>query len=140
MTPRLLAAALLLAGASTACASDVKGARQFFRQIDANGDRSLQFSEIQAARAALFDRLDTRREGTLDAAALERAMAKALKERPQLVHAGGFGSRAPQIDGNGDGRITRAEFAAFVPGRLRAADRNGDGALSPRELRALKPR
>lgn len=35
---------------------------------------------------------------------------------------------------DGDSRITRGEFASFIPDRVRRADRNGDGQLSLREL------
>ena len=44
-----------------------------------------------------------------------------------------------RMDANRDGRITRLEFSTYIPDRLFKADRNGDGALSPRELRAMKP-
>ncbi len=42
--------------------------REMFRRMNTNGDRALQFTEIQAARAAFFDRLDGNRNGILEEA------------------------------------------------------------------------
>ena len=50
----------------------------------------------------------------------------------------GFQAQADRMDRNGDGKISRDEFAAFIPDRLLRADTNGDGALSISELRALR--
>lgn len=48
----------LLLGANGALAADGAGARQFFQRMDTNGDRILEFGEIQAARVRMFDRMD----------------------------------------------------------------------------------
>jgi len=42
------------------------------------------------------------------------------------------------MDTNGNGRISRDEFARFIPDRLLRADANGDRSLSLSELRKLK--
>jgi len=69
---------------------------------------------------------------------LDAGEIEALRAR-----AGGRGGAIERVepgamDGDGDGRLSRAEFADTIPQRLREADRNGDGTLSRRELRWLR--
>lgn len=137
---RSLAAAIwMLAAAGSAAASDVEGVRAKFREMDTNGDRALQFSEISAARGRMFDRMDTNRNGLIDAPEIA-----ALKKLVAARQAGGalagvdFVDLAERLDGSGDGVVSRAEFVVYIPDRLRRADRNGDESLSLLELRALK--
>jgi Ca2+-binding EF-hand superfamily protein len=121
-------------------ASDGERAREMFRQLDTNGDRKLEFTEIEAGRAKLFDRLDINHNGFLDPeeiqAALERARAASDgRGNAQLAD---LQQRKSLMDKNGDGRISRDEFADFIPDRLVRADVDGDQALSLRELRSLR--
>lgn len=54
---------------------------------------------------------------------------------------GPAGAREPlveRIDANRDGVLARAEIEAFVRERVQAADRDGDGAFSVEELRAVR--
>lgn len=139
MKRNVVALTLLLLGAASASAAGAENARQMFRQMDQNGDRSLQFAEIQAARARLFDRLDTNRNGLLDAKEIEQATRRLGEARNvQIASAEGLGAQAARMDRDGDGRISRDEFARFIPDRLLRADTNGDRSLSLRELRALR--
>lgn len=138
----LITTALYVSGQIGANASDVEGARAKLREIDANGDRQLQFSELAAARAKLFDRMDANGNGVLDRAEID-TVRKAAKAQHASAPAALFdpatiAERMTLIDRNGDGVIARAEFVAFLPAQIRAADANGDGALSIRELRSLK--
>lgn len=139
MNTRLLPLAILLLGSGSAYASDFPNAREMFRQLDANGDRAIQFSEIQAARAALFDRLDANRDGFLDAEEARAAAQQAGNRRNiAMASADDLAAQVSRMDSDGDGRISRQEFSRFIPDRLRRADTNGDGVLSLRELRALR--
>ncbi|WP_027052388.1 EF-hand domain-containing protein [Mesorhizobium erdmanii] len=139
MNKIVIAFAGLLLGAGSACAAQGSGARELFRRIDTNGDRKLEFSEIRAARAVMFDRMDANHNGLLDADEV-RAAVEQVKAKPdfQAAQFSGFQAEAGRIDRNGDGKISRDEFAAFIPDRLLQADTNGDGALSISELRALR--
>jgi hypothetical protein len=125
--------------ASSACASNADGGRELFRHIDTNGDRMLEFTEIEAARASLFDRMDTNHDGVLEAdevsAAGERIKARQDFQRAQLAN---LQTQAVRMDTNHDAKISRDEFADFIPDRLLQAETNGDRSLSLSELRALR--
>lgn len=138
-----LAMAAFSALAGSAAASNVEDLRARFKEIDANGDRALQFSEIRAARARMFDRIDIDGNGVLDPEEIDAVRQAAQARQGQARWAGMLGGpeladRVRLLDTDRDGRISRAEFSDHVPERLLAADKNGDQALSRRELRALK--
>lgn len=135
----LIVLAVAFAGIGCASAAERGRAREIFRQLDTDGDRKIAFTEIQAARAKLFDRMDTNRDGILDAGEMQAAAARLEAGREKAAGARLANPRAPGMDSNGDGRIARAEFAAFVPDRLLKADRNNDRMLSLPELRSLRP-
>jgi Ca2+-binding EF-hand superfamily protein len=138
----LIAAALYASAQIGANASDVEGVRAKFREMDRNGDRALQFSEIQAARAAMFDRMDINGNAILDQDEIDNvrkiAQSKNSARQGSLLGETSLAERAKQMDANGDGRIERDEFVAYLPERLIAADKDGNQALSLRELRSLK--
>ena len=141
MNVKLLACVLLILATGSACAAEGQKARQAFRQMDQNGDRALQFTELQAARATLFDRLDINRNGVLDKGEAQAALQRVREGgRLQTAAAEGLEAQARRMDANGDGRIARAEFAQFIPDRLLQADSNGDRTLSLSELKALRQR
>ena len=141
MNVKLLACVMLILATGSACAAEGQKARQAFRQMDQNGDRALQFTELQAARATLFDRLDINRNGVLDKGEAQAALQRAREGgRLQTAAAEGLEAQARRMDTNGDGRIARAEFAQFIPDRLLQADSNGDRTLSLSELKALRQR
>lgn len=141
MKLKLLACVMVVLATGSACAADGQRARQAFRQMDQNGDRALQFTEIQAARASLFDRLDANRNGVLDNGEAQAALKRESEGgRLQMATAEGLETQARRMDANGDGRITRAEFAQFIPDRLQHADANGDRSFSLSELRSLRQR
>lgn len=141
MKLKLLACVMVVLATGSACAADGQKVRQAFRRMDQNGDRALQFTEIQAARAALFDRLDANRNGVLDNTEAQAALQRVREGgRLQIATAEGLETQARRMDANGDGRITKAEFAQFIPDRLQRADANGDRSLSLSELRSLRQR
>lgn len=132
------ACAGLLLGANGALAADEAGARQLFKLIDVNGNRILEFGEIQAARGRMFDRMDANHNGLLDPAELRSAVQQ-VKSRRDFGNwqVADLATQAGRMDRDGDGKISRDEFAGFIPDRLLQVDRNGDRALSISELRAI---
>ncbi len=141
MTKLLLSLALVLLGIGTASASDAPRAREVFRRLDQNGDRMIQFSEIARARATLFDRFDTNRNGFLEADEVRAAVQQARRrQRQPAAFAGDVAAQARRMDVDRDGRVSRDEFSRFIPDRVRRADVNGDASLSLRELNALRAR
>ncbi|MER9896139.1 EF-hand domain-containing protein [Mesorhizobium sp. M0119] len=138
MTRIVIAFAGLLLGGCSALAAD-QGATEAFRRIDTNGDRKLEFSEIQAARARMFDRLDANHNGVLEQDEVRAAVAQVESKRDfQAARFAGLQAEAGRMDRNGDGKISRDEFTAAIPDPLLQADTDGDGALSIAELRALR--
>jgi len=133
-------AAVLCAASVVACAEAQTDRRAMLRQIDSNGDGKLQFSELRAMRANVFARLDANGDGGVDlqeaqaAANAAQGRAKAFTNRAL----GGGMERIAALDLNDDGVVDYEEFVGHVPQRLIAADTNGDGALSRREMRSLR--
>ena len=134
MTYRTLIASIGLSVTVLASTADAQNRRQILQDVDANRDGLIQFSELQSFRARVFDNLDTNRNGVVDSselAALEQQAANSGRSGP--VSLDPYAS-----DANRDGVITRQEFVNHIPPTARNADRNGDGALSRAELRALR--
>lgn len=105
-------------------------------RMDENGDGKVSREEFRGP-ARLFDRLDADRDGFVT-----QKEAEALRARMGR-RGGGAGNRdgamrgAPglgpgRLDADGDGRISRKEWAAF----FEKADENGDGVLQPEEWAA----
>lgn len=128
MKRQMLTAALsLLAGATlTACADAQQGA--MLDRADANRDGRISRSEYQAARLDMFDRLDRNGDGWIDwQDEFRRSRAREAQERLVRV-----------ADRDGDGAVSRPEYAATPMVLFDRADTNGDDWLDAREIEALR--
>jgi len=127
--PTVFAASLFLVSYANA-----QNPRQTMQQLDTNGDRMLQFSEIQSFRSSAFDHFDINANGILEVNETAAAQQQAAgRGRSRLATLDPYAS-----DKNRDGLISRVEFVSYIAPQLLSADRNGDGALSRFELRALR--
>ncbi|MFD1788731.1 EF-hand domain-containing protein [Sphingomonas floccifaciens] len=99
----------------------VRGPGDGLARLDTDGDGRVTRAEFDTGSQARFDRMDTNRDGTIDATEMA------------ALPGGGRGMRA---DTNGDGKLTRAESDAMSKERFDRMDVNGDGVLDAAELQA----
>jgi Ca2+-binding EF-hand superfamily protein len=144
-------------GQVTRAEADVAGQR-FFDQFDANKDNEVSAAEADAGARAMreeelgarFKTLDVNADGklTLEEAKVPPIFYERLdtnhdksvtREEFQAVakqNAGGGELGFKRIDGNADGKVTRAEATDAVLRRFASADPNGDGIITRAELDA----
>jgi Ca2+-binding EF-hand superfamily protein len=75
---------------------------------------------------AMFDRLDTDKNGSLSQSELMAERGQTFEEKK---------ARFDHIDANGDGKVTKTEIIKHVEERFRQLDLNGDGIVDREELR-----
>jgi Ca2+-binding EF-hand superfamily protein len=118
-----LAAGTLLAAVSPVLASSSRS--RAIRMLDTDNDGTVDLAEAKKAAAALFDRLERDKDGTLD----KRELRQRMSAR-ELAAA----------DPDHDGKLTKDEYLAVVEQRFKAADPDGDGTLDARELESAAGR
>ena len=107
------------------------------RQIDANSDFIIQFTEIYDFRARIFDeKIDMNENGLLDLEE-QAAMEARIAEEGDSSAMANLPDR-PDLDKDEDGVVTREEFVTYLPPRVLSADRNGDKRLVRSELRNMR--
>ena len=96
-------------------------------------------AEVAQRVQAMFDRLDGDRDGAISRAELERVGGQRGQSTARGRGMGGMAGRLFGLaDGNGDGRVTRAEATGAALRHFDAADRNRDGVLTPAERQAAR--
>lgn len=90
-------------------------------RMDGDGDGRVTRAEFDTSSRTRFDRMDTNKDGTVDATEMA------------ALSGGGRGLRA---DINGDGKLTQGEYDAQTKERFDRLDVNGDGVLDAAELQA----
>lgn len=109
------------------------GGMHSLARADANGDGNITRDEFLARPIEHFDRLDANDDGVLSEA-----------ERPQRGERGEHRQRAerrerPNHDTDGDGVISRAEYAAMGASMFERLDANSDGQVTREEAQAARP-
>lgn len=94
---------------------------------DANRDGQITRAEAQAARAAMFARMDSNGDGAVSAE--ERAAASAAAQRRR---------GAARVDANNDGFISEAEFMGQPMRLFDHFDRDNNSVLDAREVDAMR--
>lgn len=104
------------------------GGLQLLEAADANHDGAITRVEAQAARATMFDRLDTDNDGYLSET-----------ERTNANRQGGQARRGLEgADANNDNRISRAEMMAQPYRGFDRLDSNNDDIVSAEELEVAR--
>jgi len=111
-------AAIISMGIATA-PSMAKSA--LLQRLDTDKDGTLDASEIEQAAAAVFDRLEKDGDGTVDRKELGARLGK---------------KDFAQGDPDKDGTLSRDEFLALVQKLFKEADVDNEGTLDARELRS----
>ena len=118
------------------------GFEQRFDRMDANGDGVITKEEVAGPQAGAQGEARPRRgAGEPQAERRPRADRQGAGNR-RPPRAGGGGLPMPRlnledIDANGDGQVSRAEWAAQYD-ELATFDTNGDGRLDMQEVRAMR--
>ncbi len=105
-----------------------RGAKRFMRK-DLNNDGLLSRDEVPRMPQAIFDRLDTDKDGSLSLSELANGRGQTLEEKNK---------RFDHLDANGDGRVSKAEIIEHVNERFKQLDLNGDGVVDREELSECK--
>jgi Ca2+-binding EF-hand superfamily protein len=106
-----------------------RGGMHSLARADANNDGNITRDEFLARPNQMFDRMDDNDDGVI-----------AADERPQRGdRAGRRGEGRPSRDADGDGNISRAEFAAMGAHMFERLDANDDGNVTREEAEAARP-
>jgi Ca2+-binding EF-hand superfamily protein len=125
-------AAVLIAATASACATSPDKPNCY--AADANRDGVISREEAQSIPrlAGQFDTADANKDGKIDTAEMEAYRATVRTEARARVQA-----RWKAADKNGDGALSREEAQASMPrlaGNFDKFDANGDGRIEPGEL------
>ena len=130
-----LGLAAVLAGAAAARAQQEKAAaniRETVLRLDANNDMVIERDEVPEAGRAAFDRLlklgDANKDGKLDFEEVRALAGKLRTLGPGLGNA----ERFREMDKDGDGKISRAEFTGPAP-LFDRVDADKDGFITRAE-------
>jgi len=104
-------------------------AQMLFEKFDVNGDGTITKAELDETRSSKLKGADGNGDGQLS---LEEFQAVWLEmTRPMMV------DRFQDMDEDGNGQVTDAEFGGRMMGIFAFLDRNGDGNITKDELRDL---
>ena len=141
------------AGATSTRAEAQAKAEEHFTRMDANRDSKIDSADREAHHAAMFDKMDTDKNGQLSRAeftamhSMHGAAAggdHAIGEHRGGRHGMGMGGRGRRggmmqmADANKDGAISRQEFVAGALNRFDRSDTNKDGKVTAEERRASR--
>lgn len=103
------------------------GPMRVLEQFDADGDGRLTQAEIDTARTERFAKYDANNDGALSLEEFSGLFQEV--SRPMMVRA------YQKLDPNGDASVTAEEFDRPFANVVERHDRDGDGALSPKDIK-----
>jgi hypothetical protein len=105
---------------------------KIFDAADTNGDGVITREEFHAARERAFAQLDRNSDGYIDKDDLSSRLAGRRKAQERLTQL------VAQLDKDGDGRVSKAEFVDGPTPLFDRADTDHNGELSRDEVAAIK--
>lgn len=140
---KILPTIVALIVGSSALAQQGQPGSHFIENWDPNKDGQVSLDEAQEKRAELFFMFDQDENGVLDAA--EYTLFDETRQADMDENAGGHkkgpmrdvdkGMMRDFNDVNGDGEVSKDEFAAKSEDWFKMMDRNGDGVVSTDDFR-----
>ncbi|MEL7218631.1 MAG: hypothetical protein AAGK01_09395 [Pseudomonadota bacterium] len=119
--------------AAMPAAAQASNMQEMVEKADANGDGDISWSEIEAARLEVFQRVDRNGDGVVNTA-----------DRPPRAFAGRFDQALERLqtdfDSDRDGQITEAEMLAAPAPIFEQGDTDENGILTADEMAALNTR
>jgi Ca2+-binding EF-hand superfamily protein len=105
---------------------------KIFDSADTNGDGVITREEFHAARERLFVRLDRNGDGYIDKDDMSGRLAGRQRAQERLAEL------ITQLDKDGDGRVSKAEFVDGSTPLFDRADTDHNGELSKEEVAAIR--
>jgi Ca2+-binding EF-hand superfamily protein len=102
------------------------------KMLDANGDHMVSRTEAMDYYGALFDMLDTNKDGSIDA----REWVGTKGKQGLSIATGGYATQLRtmkmmgMMDADGDHKVTKDEFVKFQESTFSAMDKKGDGMIT----------
>ncbi|MBB1093273.1 EF-hand domain-containing protein [Rhodopseudomonas pseudopalustris] len=142
MSQRIKAVAAIVATVvSTAAAAQSASLEHFLEQWDGNGDAIVTGAEIRQGREQRFYAFDVDGNGYIDQQEYARfdkvreaGIARFSPEDQVNIRRVAKGLTREWNDADGDGRVSRAEFLDGGDTWLKALDKDGDGAVTLKDL------
>jgi Ca2+-binding EF-hand superfamily protein len=128
----LLTGALMLIATASTHAQSRPNPAAMLESADTNKDGYVSRDEFLAARAGNFDKLDRNHDGFIDQQDVPERLRKRKQTNDRITQL-----RA-EFDTDGDGRISRSEYAKGPTTLFDRADTDHDGKLSTQEIAAVK--
>lgn len=114
-------------------------------RLDTNGDKQLEVAELNATIPGKFAAIDTNGDKVIDDAEIQ-AYIKAFEAQYASIYGDQIDAHVKRIirhfqiadannGGNQDGKISYAEYSAYMLDHYQQMDRNADGIVSLNEFR-----
>jgi hypothetical protein len=109
-----------------------------FMIVDANDDGIISAEEAASAEDEVFTAMDADDDGSVtkeEYLAVRMGPQFGFNQARQALRQQAKESRFAELDGDGDGSVAKAEFMAAAKIHFDASDDDGDGKVTPWELR-----